>query len=76
MSSQIRQNYSTEVEAAVNCLVNMHLWVSYTSLSLGFYFDYDDVALEGMGHLFLQVGQGEGRGCKASLENAQSVWQP
>ena len=76
MSSQIRQNYSTEVEAAVNCLVNMHLWVSYTSLSLGFYFDCDDVALEGMGHLFLQVGQGEGRGCKASLENAKSVWQP
>ena len=35
MSSQIRQNYSTEVEAAVNRLVNMQLRASYTYLSLG-----------------------------------------
>ncbi|KAB0356866.1 hypothetical protein FD754_001022 [Muntiacus muntjak] len=48
MSSQIHQNYSTEVEAAINCLVNMHLRVSYTSLFLGFYFDCDDVALDGL----------------------------
>nr|KAF6409863.1 ferritin light chain [Rousettus aegyptiacus] len=48
MSSQIRQNYSTEVEAAVNRLVNLYLRASYTYLSLGFYFDRDDVALEGM----------------------------
>lgn len=34
MSSQILQNYSTEVEAAVNCLVNLHLRASYTCLSL------------------------------------------
>ena len=34
MSSQIRQNYSTEVEAAVNRLVNMKLRASYTYLSL------------------------------------------
>ncbi|XDC69601.1 hypothetical protein R6Z07F_000774 [Ovis aries] len=46
MSSQIRQNYSTEVEAAVNCLVNTQLQASYTYLSLGFYFHRDDVALE------------------------------
>ena len=52
MSSQIRQNYSTEVEAAVNRLVNMPLRASYTYLSLGFYFDRDDVALEGCGSLF------------------------
>ncbi|KAM7226984.1 hypothetical protein CapIbe_022059, partial [Capra ibex] len=36
MSSQIHQNYSTEVEAAVNRLVNMKLRASYTYLSLGF----------------------------------------
>ena len=34
MSSRIRQNYSTKVEATVNCLVNMHLQASYTYLSL------------------------------------------
>uniref|UniRef100_A0A8I5ZY31 Ferritin n=1 Tax=Rattus norvegicus TaxID=10116 RepID=A0A8I5ZY31_RAT len=42
MTSQIRQNYSTEVEAAVNRLVNLHLRASYTYLSLGFFFDRDD----------------------------------
>ena len=52
MSSQIHQNYSTEVEATVNRPVSMHLQASYTFLSLGFYFSCDDVALEGMGHLF------------------------
>uniref|UniRef100_G3U939 Ferritin n=1 Tax=Loxodonta africana TaxID=9785 RepID=G3U939_LOXAF len=35
MSSQIRQNYSTQVEAAVNCLVNLNV-VSYTYFFLGF----------------------------------------
>lgn len=34
MSSQVRQNYSTEVEAFVNRLINMHLQASYTYLSL------------------------------------------
>ncbi|KAL1769590.1 ferritin light chain 1 [Sigmodon hispidus] len=52
MTSQIRQNYSTKVEAAVNRLVNLHLRASYTYLSLGFYFDRDDVALEGVGHFW------------------------
>ncbi|OBS80127.1 hypothetical protein A6R68_21671, partial [Neotoma lepida] len=42
MSSQVRQNYSTEVEAAVNHLVNFHLRASCTYLSLGYYFDQDD----------------------------------
>ncbi|XP_036691878.1 ferritin light chain-like [Balaenoptera musculus] len=57
MSSQICQNYSTEVEAAVNRLVNMHLRASYTYLSLGFYFDRDDVALEGVGHFFRELAE-------------------
>uniref|UniRef100_A0A8C9AXL4 Ferritin n=1 Tax=Phocoena sinus TaxID=42100 RepID=A0A8C9AXL4_PHOSS len=57
MSSQIRQNYSTEVEATVNRLVNMHLRASYTYLSLGFYFDRDDVALEGVGHFFRELAE-------------------
>ncbi|XP_052019070.1 ferritin light chain [Apodemus sylvaticus] len=57
MTSQIRQNYSTEVEAAVNRLVNLHLRASYTYLSLGFYFDRDDVALEGVGHFFRELAE-------------------
>ena len=71
MSSQIHQNYSTEVEAAINCLVNTHLWVSYTYLSLGFYFDPDDVALEGVGHFFLELAEEkcEGSECLLKMQN-------
>ncbi|XP_042549194.1 ferritin light chain-like [Dipodomys spectabilis] len=46
MTSQIRQNYSTEVEVAVNRLVNLHLRASYTCLSLGYYFDCEDMGLD------------------------------
>ncbi|EPY83589.1 ferritin light chain 1-like protein [Camelus ferus] len=52
MSSQILQNYSSEVEASINPLVNMLLLASYTYLSLGFYFNLDNVVLEGIGHFF------------------------
>ena len=64
MSSQIRQNYSTEVEAAVNRLVNMQLRASYTYLSLGFYFDHDDVALEGVGHFFHELAKEKREGAE------------
>ncbi|XP_032448851.1 ferritin light chain-like [Lynx canadensis] len=74
MSSQIRQNYTTEVEAAVNRLVNMHLWASYTYLSLGFYFDRDDVALEGVGHFFRELAEEkrEGAECLLKMQNQSS----
>ncbi|XP_040489902.1 ferritin light chain-like [Ursus maritimus] len=65
-SCQVRQNYSTEVEASVNCLVNMHLRASNTYLSLGFYFDCSDVALEGLGHFFHELAQ-------KKLEGAQEL---
>jgi len=68
MSSQIRQNYSTEVEAAVNRLVNMHLRASYTYLSLGFYFDRDDVALEGVRHFFRELAEEKREGAERLLK--------
>ena len=40
------------MEATVICLVNTPLPASYTNLSLGFYSDHKDMALEGMGHFF------------------------
>nr|2V2L_A Chain A, FERRITIN LIGHT CHAIN [Equus caballus]2V2M_A Chain A, FERRITIN LIGHT CHAIN [Equus caballus] len=67
-SSQIRQNYSTEVEAAVNRLVNLYLRASYTYLSLGFYFDRDDVALEGVCHFFRQLAQQKRQGAERLLK--------
>ncbi|KAK1337993.1 LOW QUALITY PROTEIN: hypothetical protein QTO34_001097 [Cnephaeus nilssonii] len=54
MSSQIPQNYPTEVEAAVNGLATypntiLPLRASLTHLSL------DDVALQGVGHFFREL---------------------
>ncbi|NP_001395793.1 ferritin light chain 1-like 1 [Rattus norvegicus] len=68
MTSQIRQNYSTEVEAAVNRLVNLHLRASYTYLSLGFFFDRDDVALEGVGHFFGELAEEKREGAEHLLK--------
>ncbi|EDL36539.1 mCG1041560, partial [Mus musculus] len=56
MTSQICQNYFTEVEAAVSCLVSLHLRASYTYFSRGFYFDRNDLTLQG-----LQNNRGRGR---------------
>ncbi|KAF0873814.1 FRIL protein, partial [Crocuta crocuta] len=64
----IRQNYSTEVETAINCLVNMHLWASYTYLSLGFYFNREDVALEGMSHFFYKLAKEKHKGAEHLLK--------
>ncbi|XP_059132404.1 ferritin light chain 1-like [Peromyscus eremicus] len=68
MSSQVRQNYSTEVEAAVNRLVKLHLWASNTYLSLGYYFDRDDVALEGVGHFFRELAEEKREGAERVLK--------
>ncbi|XP_057621764.1 ferritin light chain 1-like [Chionomys nivalis] len=67
MTSQVRQNYSTEVEAAVNRLVNVHLRASYAYLSLG-YFDRDDVALEGVGHFFHKLAEEKREGAERLLK--------
>ncbi|EHA97713.1 Ferritin light chain 1 [Heterocephalus glaber] len=68
MTSQIHQNYSTEVEAAVNHLVNLHLRASYTYLSLGYYFYRDDVALAGMGHFFRELAKEKSEGAEHLLK--------
>ncbi|XP_036030438.1 ferritin light chain-like [Onychomys torridus] len=73
MSSQVHQNYSTKVEAAVNHLVNLHLWASYTYLSLGYYFDRDDMALEGVGHFFPELAKEKREGAEQLLK-MQNKW--
>ncbi|EPY79171.1 ferritin light chain [Camelus ferus] len=72
MSFQIHQNYSSEVEATVNCLVNKHLRASYTHLSLGFYVHLEDVALEGGGHFSHEMAEEKYKGHPGSLENAKT----
>ena len=70
-SFQICQNYSTKVEAAVSRLANLCLWASYTYLSLGFYFDWDNVALQSMGCFFQELAEDncEGSECLIKLKN-------
>ncbi|ELK15858.1 Ferritin light chain [Pteropus alecto] len=55
MASRIGQNYSTQEEANINHVVNMHLRASYTYFFMGFYFHHRDMALEGVGHFFHEL---------------------
>ncbi|XP_041568923.1 ferritin, higher subunit [Taeniopygia guttata] len=59
MDSQIRQNYHRDCEAAINRMANMELYASYVYLSMGFYFDRDDVALPRVSQFFLQQSREE-----------------
>ncbi|XP_065645043.1 soma ferritin isoform X2 [Hydra vulgaris] len=47
MASQCRQNFHQESEDAINNQINMELYASYQYLSMAYYFDQDDVALDG-----------------------------
>jgi len=50
--SQIRVNYPTEVEAAINKIVNMKFTTAYTFTSMACFFDRDDIAFVGFSKLF------------------------
>ena len=50
--SQVRQNFTAEVEAAINRQINMELYASYVYQSMAIYFDRDDVALPGFSAFF------------------------
>ncbi|XP_044906386.1 ferritin heavy chain-like [Felis catus] len=53
-SSQVRQNYHPQCEAAINSQINLELYASYAYLSMAFYFDRADVALENFSKFFLR----------------------
>ncbi|XP_043853128.1 ferritin light chain-like [Dromiciops gliroides] len=63
-TSQIRQNFSSEAEAAVNRLANLYLQASYSYLFLGFYFDRDDVALPRVSHFFRDLAKDKREGAE------------
>ncbi|CAN0497646.1 unnamed protein product [Rangifer tarandus platyrhynchus] len=46
----------------------MQLRASYTYLSLGFYFDRDDVALKGVGHFLSELAKEKGEGAERLLK--------
>jgi len=54
MQSTVKQNFHSESEEDVNKLINLKLTTSYTYLSLGMYFDRDDVALSNFSSFFLE----------------------
>nr|KAF6387747.1 hypothetical protein mMyoMyo1_008185 [Myotis myotis] len=68
MTSQIGHNYSTEVEAVVNLLARLYLQAHYTYLSLGFYFEWDDVALQSVGHFFHELAEKKHEGTEHFLK--------
>ncbi|XP_043081539.1 ferritin, lower subunit-like [Puntigrus tetrazona] len=57
--SQIKQNLHQNNEANINKLINLKLTASYVYLSLGMYFDRDDVALPNFSKFFLERSQKE-----------------
>ncbi|XP_037111993.1 ferritin, middle subunit-like [Syngnathus acus] len=59
MESQVRQNYHQDCEAAINRMVNMELFASYTYTSMASYFSRDDVALPGFAHFFKENSDDE-----------------
>jgi len=58
-SSQPRQNFAAEVEAAINKQINLELYASYCYLSMAYYFDRDDVALPGFHKFFVKQSDEE-----------------
>jgi len=57
--TQPRQNYHAECEAGINKQINLELYASYVYQSMAFYFDRDDVALEGFHKFFKKSSEEE-----------------
>ncbi|CAK6973393.1 ferritin%2C heavy polypeptide 1a [Scomber scombrus] len=52
MSSQVRQNFHQDCEAAINRQINLELYASYVYMSMAYYFDRDDQALNNFAKFF------------------------
>lgn len=50
--AQIRQNFNSECEGAINKQINLELYSSYTYRSMAWYFDRDDMAMKGFHKFF------------------------
>ncbi|XP_075415757.1 ferritin light chain-like [Tenrec ecaudatus] len=82
MSFQIRQDCSAGAEAGVHRLLSLHLLASYTYLSLGCFFDCDNVAVGGRGPFFRELAREQHEGdrpnvsgsCRTSTAATPSSW--
>jgi len=59
MESRPRQNFHKDCEDAINRQINMELYASYVYMSMGFYFDRDDVAFKNVKKYFLKASEEE-----------------
>jgi len=59
MLSQCRQNYHADCEALINKQINMELYASYVYMSMGAYFERDDIALHGFAKRFRENSEEE-----------------
>lgn len=66
--SLVNQNLHPKNEANVNKLINLKLTASYVYLSLGMYFDRDDVALPNFSKFFLERSRKERDQAESLLE--------
>ncbi|KAL4617844.1 ferritin, heavy subunit-like [Arapaima gigas] len=71
MQSAVKHNLHPDSEAEINKLINIKLTASYTFLSLGMYFDRDDVALPNFSRFFLDrsVKEREQAECLLGYQN-------
>ncbi|XP_046395656.1 soma ferritin-like [Ischnura elegans] len=58
-STQVRQNFHIDCENGINKQINMELYASYVYLSMGHYFERDDVALKGFHQYFCKASDDE-----------------
>ncbi|XP_039112656.1 ferritin light chain-like [Hyaena hyaena] len=73
MSAQMQPNYSAQMEAALQRLVNLHLQASHTYLSLRFFEGGSNVALKGMGRFFQELAEEKREGALRLLK-LQNQW--
>ncbi|KOC66889.1 Soma ferritin [Habropoda laboriosa] len=79
--SLVRQNYSTDCEAAINKQINLELYASYCYLSMAYYFGRCDVALPGHFTYFKKASDEEREHALKFLDyqnkrGGQIVWTP
>ncbi|XP_078093229.1 ferritin heavy chain-like [Mustelus asterias] len=59
MDHNMRLNYHKDCEGAVNRMINMELYSSYVYLSMSYYFDRGDVALDNFMKFFKKLSEKE-----------------
>ncbi|KAM5319055.1 ferritin heavy chain-like isoform 1-T2 [Glossophaga mutica] len=68
---QVCQIYHQDLEATINCQINLEFYASYAFLSMSYYFDHHDVALKNLAKYLLHQSHEE-RECAENLKKLQN----